>query len=112
MSDAPEGKTFLGIAYNKTTATESTNPADYTWSDISAEILVNENIILNSNKKITSTAYNIGVWNLSEPWTVGQTYTFTGKVTLTPGTQKLAVYRDTGWAQFGPSVSPGSDGHF
>ena len=32
MSDDPDGKTYLGIAYNKTTATESNNPADYTWA--------------------------------------------------------------------------------
>ena len=32
MSDDPDGKTYLGIAYNKTTAVESNNPADYTWA--------------------------------------------------------------------------------
>lgn len=32
MSDNPSGKTYIGMAYNKTTQTESTNPADYTWS--------------------------------------------------------------------------------
>lgn len=32
MSDDPDGKTYLGIAYNKTTAVESNNPSDYTWA--------------------------------------------------------------------------------
>lgn len=32
MSDSPTGKTYIGLAYNKATATESTNYADYTWS--------------------------------------------------------------------------------
>ena len=32
MSDDPTGKTYIGIAYNKETATESDNPSDYTWS--------------------------------------------------------------------------------
>jgi len=32
MSDSPDGKTYMGIAYNKTTATESTNYSDYTWA--------------------------------------------------------------------------------
>lgn len=32
LSDDPTGKTYIGLAYNKTTATESTNPADYTWA--------------------------------------------------------------------------------
>lgn len=32
MSDSPTGKTYIGIAYNKTTATESSTPSDYEWS--------------------------------------------------------------------------------
>lgn len=31
MSDSPEGKSYLGIAYNKTTATASTDYNDYSW---------------------------------------------------------------------------------
>ncbi|MCC3870294.1 hypothetical protein [Terrisporobacter mayombei] len=32
LSDSPTGKTYIGFAYNKTTATESTIASDYTWS--------------------------------------------------------------------------------
>jgi phage minor structural protein len=32
LSDLPDGKEYIGFAYNKTTATESTNAADYSWS--------------------------------------------------------------------------------
>lgn len=32
MSDNPEGKEYIGMAYNKTTQTESSNASDYTWS--------------------------------------------------------------------------------
>lgn len=32
MSDTPEGKSYMGIAYNKLTKEESTNPKDYAWS--------------------------------------------------------------------------------
>lgn len=31
MSDSPVGKRYIGLAYNKTTATESTNYGDYQW---------------------------------------------------------------------------------
>lgn len=34
MSDSPDNKKYIGIAYNKTTATESSDYADYTWSFI------------------------------------------------------------------------------
>lgn len=37
MSDSPTGKTYIGLAYNKTTANESTNAADYTWSLIKGD---------------------------------------------------------------------------
>ena len=37
MSDKPEGKDYIGIAYNKTVQQESTNPDDYAWSLIKGE---------------------------------------------------------------------------
>lgn len=32
MSDSPTGKSYMGIAYNKTSSTKSVNYADYSWS--------------------------------------------------------------------------------
>lgn len=32
LSNSPTNKYYIGLAYNKTTATESTDPSDYTWS--------------------------------------------------------------------------------
>lgn len=37
MSDAPEGKTYMGMAWNKSTSKESTNASDYIWSLIQGE---------------------------------------------------------------------------
>lgn len=37
MSDYPDGKTYLGIANNRTSAVESTNPGDYVWAKIQGE---------------------------------------------------------------------------
>ncbi|CDQ41514.1 phage tail spike protein [Virgibacillus salexigens] len=34
MADSSEGKRYLGLAYNKSTATESNDPADYNWSPL------------------------------------------------------------------------------
>jgi phage minor structural protein len=100
MSDSPEGKKYLGIAYNKPVITESTTPGDYSWSLIQPDVHINENIVLNSNRRVESTSYKIGQWYLSEPWIVGEKYTITIKATITPGTQGLVVYRDSGWTQF------------
>lgn len=38
MTDDPQGKTYMGIAYNKTTPSKSTNAGDYTWSYIGDKI--------------------------------------------------------------------------
>lgn len=32
LSDSPDGKDYIGFAYNKETATESNDPSDYSWS--------------------------------------------------------------------------------
>lgn len=37
LSDSPDGKAYIGFAYNKSTAVESTNPADYSWSLLRGE---------------------------------------------------------------------------
>ncbi|MDD2954640.1 MAG: hypothetical protein PHC95_16055, partial [Parabacteroides sp.] len=37
MSNSPTGMTYIGLAYNKTTATESIIPTDYTWSLIKGD---------------------------------------------------------------------------
>ena len=37
LSDSPTGKTYIGIAVNKTTAAESTVAADYTWALIKGD---------------------------------------------------------------------------
>lgn len=37
MSDLPDGKDYIGLAYNKTTSSESSNYSDYTWSKIVGE---------------------------------------------------------------------------
>lgn len=37
MSDDPAGKMYIGLATNKTTPTESTNPADYKWQLVKGE---------------------------------------------------------------------------
>ncbi len=37
MSNDPEGKKYVGLAYNKETEVESDNPADYKWSKIEGD---------------------------------------------------------------------------
>ena len=37
MSDSPEGKAYIGLAYNKPTSQESTNYGDYEWAKVKGE---------------------------------------------------------------------------
>ena len=37
LSDNPAGKSYIGLAYNKITPTESTNPGDYQWALIKGQ---------------------------------------------------------------------------
>ena len=37
ISNSPDGKSYIGLAYNKETASESNNPNDYTWSKITGK---------------------------------------------------------------------------
>ncbi|MGM0501833.1 MAG: hypothetical protein ACQERJ_04840, partial [Bacillota bacterium] len=37
MSNLPDGKKYIGLAYNRTTPTESNTPSDYTWAKIEGD---------------------------------------------------------------------------
>jgi len=59
MSDSPTGKRFLGLAHNKTTATESTNPGDYNWSPLYDNVQVGgRNLILNGDFSMESSGWS------------------------------------------------------
>lgn len=74
MSDNPTGRDYIGIAYNKTTATESTNPSDYAWSLIQGEAGIGVKGIVEqyylSNSSTTQTG---GYWSTAQPkWQKGK----------------------------------------
>lgn len=61
MTDNPTNAVYIGIAYNKTSSTESSDPLDYNWSKIKGDdgddgedaytiILTNENISFSTDK--------------------------------------------------------------
>ncbi|MBU5266304.1 phage tail spike protein, partial [Virgibacillus proomii] len=49
MSDSPDDKRYLGLAYNKTSPNESSNPSDYSWSPLYDNVQVGgRNLLLNT----------------------------------------------------------------
>ena len=85
MSDNPTGRDYIGIAYNKTTATESTNPSDYAWSLIQGEAGIGVKGIVEqyylSNSSTTQTG---GSWSTAQPkWQKGKYIWTRSKITWT-----------------------------
>ncbi|MGG5759254.1 hypothetical protein ACQ3VF_26500, partial [Bacillus toyonensis] len=96
MADLPDGKRYLGLAYNKTTATESTNKADYSWSPLYDNVVVGgRNLLLLSGKTFNTTDYLINSYLLSENFIAGEEYTFVIKGTV-PAGQKFGIWMNGG----------------
>jgi phage minor structural protein len=52
MSQYPEGKRYLGLAYNKLTATEGDSASDYTWSPLYDNVVVGSRNLLLESKEV------------------------------------------------------------
>lgn len=121
MSDDPSGKTYIGLAYNKTTATESTNASDYTWSLIkgdkgdtgAAGRGIKGTPVTTYQSGTTATTPPTGTWSSSIP-TVAQgsylwsktVYTYTDNSTSTV----YAVNRNPSDGKNGTNGTDGKDG--
>jgi hypothetical protein len=82
LTDNPAGMTFIGLAFNKSSPTESTVPGDYTWS------LLGGTNGLDGTSIFTGVAYLQQAAQPSTP--TGGTFNFTTS-TLTPPTGWLAT---------------------
>ena len=109
MSQYPDGKKYIGMAFNKTTQTESNNYSDYQWSLMPQNIEIGgRNLLRNSKERIlkprnTGTASdNFNFETLSYPTINGQTYTISADVEITDGAPSgITVYVNYG--NTGPS---------
>ena len=87
MSDSPAGCSYIGIAYNKNTPEESSNPTDYAWSLIQGEAgigvknVVDEYYLSNSESEPSG-----GFWTTTQPeWKLGFYIWTRSAVTYTSG---------------------------
>lgn len=92
MSDDPTGKTYIGLAYNKTTAAESNNASDYTWSLIKgADGVSVSSVTVEYYLSTSATAQTGGSWSTTVPtwedgrymWTRTKTALSNGSTTTT-----------------------------
>lgn len=107
ISDNPEGKLYIGLAFNKITATESNTASDYTWSLMPQNIEIGgRNILLNSTTKqwgnfqgtISVHKYNVVVeeWNTKDAINVSGKGG-TSKIIMTLGSGKTERTENDKW---------------
>ena len=90
MNDYPEGKKYIGLAFNKTTATESKSYSDYAWSLMPQNIEIGGRNLIRDSKEFSrspsTSGYNyINISNFTEEWIEGQEYTFSSDVEIIQG---------------------------
>lgn len=66
MSDSAKDKRFLGLAHNKTTANESINPGDYTWSPLYDNVIVGGRNILLGSESVSMRSNNNNVYPIED----------------------------------------------
>lgn len=100
MSDNATGKKYMGIAYNKTSATESTTASDYAWSKIQGDDGRGVSKVVTEYYLSTSeTTQTDGSWSEDAPEWVDGRYLWTRLVTYyTDGTNTPSdPVVDTSW---------------
>lgn len=102
MSDSPSGKNYVGIATNKTTATESTQASDYIWSLFKGQGVIS--IKTQYYRSTSNTTQTGGSWSYDMPEWVDGTYLWKREVTTfenPSGTNYGTAVLDTSWDALG-----------
>ena len=100
MSDSPTGKLYIGLAYNKTTSTESNTASDYTWALFKGDKGETGAIGAPGADAVTFQVYSSNGYAISinTPTVTLQTFAYIGDVAITAGaTYQWYVYNDSGW---------------
>ena len=97
MGDSPEGKRYLGLAYNKTTPTESNDAADYCWSPLYDNVKVGgKNLLMLSGVPVTNSHYPIKTYEMTENIPQGTQVTVSIKGMLGGGKTHFGLYNSGG----------------
>ncbi|MGD6778843.1 phage tail spike protein [Sutcliffiella horikoshii] len=97
MSDTPAGKRYIGLAFNKTTATESSSASAYSWSPLYDNVQVGgRNLLRESNVLIESASYALNDYALTESLVAGEQVTITMKATLGSDRDFFGIYNSGG----------------
>ena len=112
MNDSPAGKKYIGLAFNKTTQTESTTASQYTWSLMPQNIEVGaKNLLRLSGQTVTNNSNPTNRYDLTEKMVAGQIYTLRVWGTLGTGKTSFNPYLNGGSISLGAMKNNG-DGTF
>lgn len=114
MSDSPDGKKYIGLAYNKTTATESTSATDYSWSlikgaDGAAGVGVKSSAVTYQASS-SGTTIPTSSWVTTIPTVSAGQYLWTKTVIAYTDGKSTTSYSVARMGQNGSNGAPGADG--
>lgn len=97
ISDDPADKRYLGLAYNKTTSTESDNAADYSWSPLYDNVKVGaKNLLKLSGNPVANSSYPIKSYDFTESIPQGTQVTVSIKGCLGQNKTQFGLYNSGG----------------
>jgi microcystin-dependent protein len=117
INDLPAGKTYMGIAYNKTTPTESSVTTDYEWSLIqgpqgatgAAGVGVSSTAVTYQVHSNGTTAPT-GTWQPTPQVTTPGTFLWTRTITTYTNASTTTAYSVSAHGSTGSTGSPGNPG--
>lgn len=117
MSDSPTGKEYIGIAYNKTTSTESNTASDYSWSLIKGADGADgqngvgiQSTVITYQASISGTTPPTGTWSSSIPTVADGSYLWTRTVLTYTNSTSSTFYAVSKMGKQGAAGSPGQPG--
>lgn len=97
MNQYPDGKKYIGLAFNKNTQTESSNYNDYQWSLMPQNIEIGaRNLLRNSGEEVSNGTYNIATYDLTDEIKAGEKVTLTIWGSLATTKSHFSAYNSGG----------------
>lgn len=109
MSDYPDGKKYIGLAFNKDTSIESEDYNVYKWSLMPQNMeLGSRNLVLESDEVVISTSYLVKEYTIGTDFIEDQVYTVVLKGTK-PSSQNFGIMQNNGNNGRGNLIHTGDD---
>ena len=97
ISSNSEGKRYVGMAENQTVITPSTDPSKYRWAPLYDNVKIGvRNLLKLSDENVSTNAYLVKSYYMSETMVAGEDYTISIKGELLNGQTQWGIYLNGG----------------